>query len=98
MVKVKKATLIYDNIGIDAITCDLGNNRFFDIEISEFYFTLLDTDKNLLSYSKKFENWDELTNDLLTLGFPFEYYCEEYINTQFTDSEIEEFTYQYQQL
>lgn len=96
MVKVKRATLVYDNLGLESIKCDLGNNRFFDIEITEFFFTLVDTDQNLESYSKRFSTWDELTNDLLTLGFPFEHYCEKYINTQFTDSEIEEFTYQYQ--
>lgn len=96
MVKVKKITLVYDNLGVESIKCVLGENLFFDIEITEFFYTLIDKDPNLHSYSKKFSTWDELTNDLLTLEFPFEYYCEEYINTQFTDSEIEEFTYQYQ--
>ena len=44
-------------------------------------------------YSKKFENWDELTQDLISLGFPLSDYLELYINTQFTSDDIIEFTY-----
>jgi len=96
MVNVKTTSLVYDNLGIESIKCDLGKNRFFDIEICEFYFYLIEKDKNLYEYSKKFSNWDDFTNDLISLEFPFEVYCQKYINTQFTNSEIEEFTYYFQ--
>jgi hypothetical protein len=93
MIKVDRISFVYDNISLESIQCSLGKNRYFDIEISEFYFNLVDKDKNLYEYSKKFFTWNDLTNDLLSLEFPFEFYCEKYINTEFTLSEIEEFTY-----
>jgi hypothetical protein len=93
MVKVKNVKLIYDNQGLDSFKCSLGNNQLFDIEICDFYYFLVDNDQNLLKYSEKFQNWDELTQDLLGLGFPLTTYLESYINTQFTSDDIIEFTY-----
>lgn len=93
MVKVNSFKIIYDNLGVDYIKCNLSNNKFFDIQIDDFYFFLMEKDDNLNSYSKKFQTWDELTNDLITLGYPFVIYFESYINSQFTEEELFEFTY-----
>lgn len=93
MIKVNKISFVYDNLDLESIKCSLGDNRYFDIEICEFYFNLVGKDENLYEYSKKFSTWNDFTDDLLSLDFPFELYCEKYINTEFTFSEIEEFTY-----
>jgi hypothetical protein len=95
MVSVTSYKFIYDNLGLEHIKCCLNNNKFFDIEIDDFFFYLLDLDKNLKLYSNKFNNWDELVCDLSTLGYPFETYFESYINTQFSEEELVEFTYSY---
>ena len=93
MVKVKNIKPIYDNLGLESFKCTIGNNQLFDIEICDFFHFLVEKDKNLMEYSKKFENWDELTQDLISLGFPLPDYLELYINTQFTSDDIIEFTY-----
>lgn len=93
MVKVKSFKLIYDNLGLDYIKCQLNNNKLFDIQIDDFFYFLLEKDKNLEEYSKKFITWDEFTNDLISLEFPFIMYFENYINSQFTVEELIEFTY-----
>lgn len=93
MVKVKSFKLIYDNLGLDYIKCQLNNNKLFDIQIDDFFYFLLEKDKNLEEYSKKFITWDEFTNDLISLEFPFIIYFESYINSQFTVEELIEFTY-----
>jgi hypothetical protein len=95
MISVISYKFIYDNLGLDHIKCTLSNNRFFDIELDDFFFYLLDYDKNLSNYSKKFNSWDELVNDLTTLQYPFEVFFGKYINTQFTKEELLEFTYTY---
>ena len=93
MVKVKNVKPVYDNLGLESFKCSLGNNKLFDIEICDFYHFLVSKDQNLLKYSEKFQNWDELTQDLISLGFPIDKYLELYINTQFTPDDIIEFTY-----
>lgn len=93
MVTVKSFSLIYDNEGLESFKCSLGKNQLFDIEICDFYHFLVSKDKNLLSYSEKFQNWDELTQDLISLGFPLNSFLESYINSQFTEDDIIEFTY-----
>lgn len=75
------------------IVCYLHNNKLFDIEIFDFYCWLIDITPTLEEYSKNFENWDDLTEDLNSLGFDFTKKCQDYINSQFSESEIMEFVY-----
>jgi hypothetical protein len=93
MVTVKSFSLIYDNKGLESFKCLLVDGQLFDVEICTFYQFLINKDKNLLKYSKKFQNWDELTQDLISLEFPLTNRLESYINTQFTEDDIIEFTY-----
>jgi hypothetical protein len=93
MVEIKSFKFIWENSEIDGIKCDFGNHQYFDIEIADFYFFLIDTDDNLFKYSEKFKTWTELTENLIELGFPFKESCEKYIVTQFTEDDIIEFTY-----
>jgi hypothetical protein len=93
MVKVKSFSLKYDNKGLELFKCLLVDKQLFDVEICNFYHFLVNKDNNLLKYSEKFKNWDELTQDLISLGFPIDEHLETYINTQFTEDDIIEFTY-----
>ena len=93
MVKVKSFSLKYDNEGLESFKCLLGDKQLFNVEICTFYQFLTNKDNNLLKYSEKFQNWDELTQDLISLEFPLTNRLESYINTQFTEDDIIEFTY-----
>ena len=93
MVKVKSFSLKYDNKGLELFKCLLVDKQLFDVEICTFYQFLTNKDNNLLKYSEKFQNWDELTQDLISLEFPLTNRLESYINTQFTEDDIIEFTY-----
>jgi len=93
MVTVKSFSLIYDNKGLESFKCLLVDGQLFYVEICTFYQFLINKDNNLLKYSEKFQNWDELTQDLISLEFPLTNRLESYINTQFTEDDIIEFTY-----
>lgn len=90
---VKNINFIYDDSGISHITCDLENNKFFDIELYDFYYWLIKKDKKLNDYSSNFDDWTTLTEDLFSLSFDFLSNCQLYINSEFTETEINEFTY-----
>ena len=93
MVTVKSFSLKYYNEGLESFKCLLGDKQLFNVEICTFYQFLTNKDNNLLKYSEKFQNWDELTQDLISLEFPLTNRLESYINTQFTEDDIIEFTY-----
>ena len=93
MVTVKSFSFKYDNVGLESFKCLLGDKQLFNVEICTFYQFLTNKDNNLLKYSEKFQNWDELTQDLISLEFPLTNRLESYINTQFTEDDIIEFTY-----
>jgi hypothetical protein len=93
IVNVKTIKFNYDSEGLSHITCYLTNKKLFDIELEDFYYCLLLKDEKLHIYSKKFNDWESFTNDLLTLSFDFKQACENYINNQFSEEELQEFTY-----
>jgi hypothetical protein len=91
--KIKTITFKYDSDGLSHITCELKNNKFFDIEHHDLMRVICENDNNLNNYQKQFETFEEVIDDLMTLGFDFKQQCELYIDNQFTESEINEFTY-----
>jgi hypothetical protein len=91
--KIKTIKFIYDFEGLSHITCYLTNKKLFDIELDDFYYCLLLKDEKLHKYSKNFNDWESFTNDLISLSFDFIIACENYINNQFSEEELEEFTY-----
>jgi hypothetical protein len=91
--KIENFKFVYDDDGLSHITCYLGNNNFFDIEHFDFVCFLCDNYKNLKSYTDKFETLEDVIHDLDSLGFDFKEACEKYILTQFTEEQIQEFTY-----
>lgn len=93
MVKINSIEFVYEKEEISHITCHLNNKKLFDVELDDFFFHLLDNDENLKSYSKNFDTWDYLIKDLNTLSYNFKDSCEKYITSQFTHTQLEEFTY-----
>jgi len=93
MVTVKSFSLKYDNEGLESFKCLLGDKQLFNVEICDYYYFLVNKDNSLLKYSEKFKSWEELTQDLISLEFPMTNHLETYINTQFTEDDIIEFTY-----
>jgi len=93
MVKINSIEFVYEKEEISHITCHLNNKKLFDVELDDFFFYLLECDDNLNQYSKNFETWESFINDLKTLSYDFKDSCENYINSQFTHTELEEFTY-----
>lgn len=92
-VNVKNINLVYEGDDISHIVCRLSDNTFFDVEIYDFYYWLTEIDRELNTYSLKFDNWTLLTEDLYSLSYDFSSKCESYITTLFTPEEIVEFTY-----
>jgi hypothetical protein len=91
---VNKITFNYEaDDEISHISCILNTGYNFDIEISEFYFWVCDRNIELNNYTKKFINWTEVTNDLISLSFDFLSHCQLYINSEFSENEINEFSY-----
>jgi hypothetical protein len=91
--KVTTVEFKYDSDGLEFITCHLNNNKKFDIEPYDYYFWLIENVDNFKKYSDKFESWTDLTDDLKSLQFDFNQYCEKYINSEFSTTEISEFVY-----
>lgn len=91
---VKKITFNFEtNNEISHISCILNTGYNFDIEISEFYFWVCDKNAELNNYIQKFENWTDVTNDLISLSFDFLANCQLYICSEFSENEINEFSY-----
>jgi hypothetical protein len=92
--KIKKLNFVYElDNHISHIVCYLNIGKKFDIEIYDFYYWLIENNEPLSNYVEKFQNWEEVTNDLKSLSFDFVINCENYINSQFKDDEILEFIY-----
>jgi hypothetical protein len=91
--KVKRIEFGYEENVLTHIICEVKSFGLFDIEICDFYCYMSEKDTELKNYSSMFETWDELTNDLVSLEFDFVKNCEDYINNQFSDEEVEDFCY-----
>jgi hypothetical protein len=70
----------------------LDSNRIMEVPMWSFYMYLSEEDENLSQYAGKFPEWEQLTNDLLTLEFPFITKMIVYLN-QFTEEQIEDFSF-----
>jgi hypothetical protein len=92
-VKVNRIEFKYDLGDVSYMVCHLANNCKFDIEPYDFYHWLIENVDSLKNYSDKFHTWSELTEDLKSLEFDFILYSENYINSEFSDSDISMFCY-----
>ena len=72
--------------------CQLNDNKKIEISLWSFYAFIIKSDKALEKLSEQFDEWETLTEELLTLSFDFEKYLSEYIN-QFDDDQMEFFVF-----
>lgn len=84
---------ISDDFGLSHISYALDYDLFIDIEISDFYFWIYESDKELEIYSQNYSTWDELNDELVDLEYDFESKIVQYINESFDSGQIDEFTY-----
>lgn len=84
---------ISDDFGLSHISYALDYDLFIDIEISDFYFWIFESDKELEIYSQNYSTWDELNDELVDLEYDFESKIVQYINESFDSGQIDEFTY-----
>lgn len=70
---------------------NLDNNRVMEVPMWSFYLYMSDLDENLAYYGGKFPEWEELTYDLMELGFNFKEGFNKYIQ-QFDSEQMYEFT------
>lgn len=82
-----------DNTFLTHIVCNLNQGQKFDVEICDYYLWLITNNQNLERYVGKFETWDDVTDDLLSLEFDFKSSIEEYLTTQFSHDDISIFSY-----
>ncbi len=82
-----------DNTFLTHIVCNLNQRRKFDVEICDYYFWLVNNNQPLEHYVSKFETWDDVTEDLLSLEFDFKSSIEEYLSEQFSYDDISIFSY-----
>jgi len=71
----------------------LDNDRNMHISMWSFYLFMSDIDENLSYYCGKFPEWEKVTEDLISLGYDFKTNLEKYLD-QFSDSQIEEFSFE----
>lgn len=69
----------------------LDNNRLMEIPMWSFYLYMSEFDENLKDYGDNFTEWEELTSDLLELGYNFRKGFTRYIQ-QFSSDQMDEFT------
>ena len=69
----------------------LDNNKVMEVAMWSFYLYMSDLDDNLFVYGGIFPGWEELTEDLLELGYDFLTALNTYIQ-QFDEEQILEFS------
>ena len=70
----------------------LDNNRRMEVPMWSFYIYMSAFDENLTYYGGKFPEWEELTEDLISLNYDFKTNLEIYLQ-QFTDEQIKDFSF-----
>jgi|688.fasta_scaffold165783_4 hypothetical protein len=70
----------------------LNIGKKMEIPIWSFFEFVNNRDLNLAKYSERFDEWEELTEDLISMGYNFEEKLTEYV-IQFTEEEINEFSF-----
>ena len=72
--------------------CLLNNKKNFEISFWSFYEFVGNTDEELKRFSLTFDSWEDLTDELVSLGYDFDNKLNEYLQ-QFTDDEIVDFSF-----
>lgn len=90
--KVKNVQINFTNYEESLFTVYLDNNKIMEIPMWSFYLFMSKHDKNLEKYGNNFNEWEQLTLDLLELNYDFLSALNTYIQ-QFDDEQIEEFMF-----
>ena len=90
-IRLNSFAILFSKDGESYFECELSGNRKMQIAMWSFYEFAITTDENLETHSLRFNEWEELTEELLELGYDFEPVLNNYIQ-QFSDEDIDEFT------
>lgn len=69
----------------------LKTSRIMEVPMWSFFNFVSDYDEKLAYYGGNFPEWEELTKDLVSLGYDFKSNMDKYI-AQFTEEQIEDFS------
>ena len=72
--------------------CILVNRTYIEVPLWSFYEYTANTDENLKQFALKFNEWEELTLELIEFGYDFKTKLELYLQ-QFSDEEMEDFCF-----
>ena len=89
--KIKSLDFLFTESEESLFLIRLDNNRTMEIPMWSFYMYMSDLDENLAYYGGNFPEWEQLTEDLISLGYDFKANLEMYLQ-QFNDKQIHEFS------
>jgi hypothetical protein len=72
--------------------CILVNNTYIEIPFWSFYEYMTNTDENLRQFALKFDEWEQLTTELIEFGYDFKTKLDLYLQ-QFSDEVLEDFCF-----
>lgn len=89
---IKSVDFIFSDNQESYFLIKLNNENRMNIPFWSFYHYMSDIDSNLYNYSSNFDEWEKLTEDLISLNYDFSNGLTIYLQ-QFDDKQIKCFSY-----